>query len=197
MISLLWPISSVTTEMVNEWPTKSFITNLYPLSPWVKMSRSGNFPVKRCPNSLCRTGGFAASPGGRRLCWGTLWPLSEGTCNKTNPFLPFNDHIFLLYELVRSFWLPYRLPLLSCEVRLLLEGTLLVRWPYHDLLLGSCQETVPIPILSELRRVLAPFPIQTLSDSRTPSGSVSLLFPLHDILLASLYDRCANSLPPC
>ena len=36
----------------------------------------------------------------------------------------------LLYELIRSFWLPYHLPLLSCGVRLPLEGMLLVRWPY-------------------------------------------------------------------
>ena len=45
----------------------------------------------------------------------------------------------------------------------------------HNQLLNSCQETVPIPILSGLRRVLAPFPIQTLSNSWTPSGSVGLL----------------------
>ena len=36
-------------------------------------------------------------------------------CNKTNPFLPLFDPIFLLCELTRSFCLPYGLPLLSCD----------------------------------------------------------------------------------
>ena len=39
---------------------------------------------------------------------------------------------------------------------------LLVRWPYHDPLLGSCQETVPIPILSTVGYdvFLPPFPFK-------------------------------------
>ena len=52
----------------------------------------------------------------------------------------------------------------------------------HDPLLGSCQETVHIPILSELQRILAPFPFKPYLAFRHPQESISLLFPLHGIL---------------
>ena len=60
----------------------------------------------------------------------------------------------------------------------------------YDPLLGSCQETVPIPILSGLRRVLAPFSFKPYLAFRHPrevsvSFSHSTAYSLHPYTLAA------------
>ena len=117
--------------------------------------------------------------------------LQGKDCNKTNPFLPFNDHIFLLYELFRSFWLPYRLPLLSREVRLQFLpkhswSDNLISWPTPRLLSGDspCSHLIllinaflppfhsnPNNLSDTLRKCQSPF----LTPWRT------LYFPIHSM----------------
>ena len=114
-------------------------------------------------------------------------------CNETNPFLPLFNPIFLLNELALSFWLPYQLPLLSCDQKLQSGSAPNHMTQFYDQLLSSCQETVliPTPQLTPNFSTFSSWPTLMLLSGDSPhfhsmTNSQLLYIQFHDPLFVSL-----------